>query len=188
MDSKWYDFYVRWCALCEQWETMFCSGANALKRTDGQMLNGVRSRMVWFLNDRMSEGICLEDMLEEAEGNGFCVEKIRKSLPPVMPEQWMKDGAEKVRKDAKNALEVYRGFEDYAYILEYMPELQEGADSGVLRKIERGIFCVRRLEYAIKHDRFAEMREYAKIEKYVLEIARAKELLMMRMEHIQPFS
>lgn len=187
-EKSWYDHYTGWCALCMEWEQILFHGTDAKKLTDGQMLNGIRNRMKWLIADMEAEGFSLEKILEEADANHYTTEKTRRSLPPEMPDQWMKDGAEKIKRNAKAALAVYQGYSDYLYIKEYLPELGKYEDAAIIQKIEALTRCVRRLEYAIKYDRIADMREYADMERYLPEIERAKELLMMRMECIQPFS
>lgn len=187
-EKNWYYYYIKWGGLCEEWERILFNGADARTRTDGQMLNGIRNRMKWFLSDMEMDGFSLEEVLREADANHYTTEKTRRSLPPEMPDQWMKDGREKTLRNAKAALAVYQGHGDYLYVKEYLAELSEYEDAAIIRKIEKLTECVRRLEYAIKYGRMADMKEYSDMDKYLPDIEWAKELLMMRMEKKQPFS
>ena len=185
--KNWYDYYIKWGGLCDEWERILFSGADARTRTDGQMLNGIRNRMKWFLSDMEMDGFSLEEVLREADANHYTTEKTRRSLPPEMPDQWMKDGREKILRNAKAALAVYRGHGDYLYVKENLPALKEYEDAAMIRKIEELTGCVRRLEYAIKYGRMADMKEYSNMDRYLPNIEWAKELLTMRIDDISPF-
>ena len=186
--KDWYDYYARWCELCAQWEKIFFNGSDARRLTDGQRLNGIRNAMKWCIADMEADGFSLEGILKDADANHYTTEKTRRGLPPKMPDQWMKEGEEKIRKNAKVALGIYQEFGDYVYIKEYLPQLGQSRDVAIVRKIEKLTECVWRLELAIKYGRMAEMREYSNLDKYLSKIEYAKELLMMRMEYLQPFS
>ena len=186
-EKNWHDYWIKWNGLCEEWERILYSGADAIKLTDGQMLNGVRNRMRYFLSDMEADGFSLEGILKEADANHYTTEKTRRSLPPEMPNQWMKDGREKIERNAKAALAVYQGHGDYLYVKENLPALKEYEDAAMIRKIEELTVCVRRLEYAIKYGRMADMKEYANMDRYLPKIEWAKELLTMYIDDISPF-
>ena len=48
-----YSRCFRWLGLWAEWQHVLENGANALKSTDGQILNGIRNRMAYCRNLRL---------------------------------------------------------------------------------------------------------------------------------------
>lgn len=46
-----YSRCFRWLGLWAEWRHVLENGANALKSTDGQILNGIRNRMAYWLSE-----------------------------------------------------------------------------------------------------------------------------------------
>lgn len=188
MDKKPYDYLISWLALHEEWRVMLRDGADAPRRTDGQMLNGVRNRMIHMFIDMLNDGYTFEMLLEEAALNKIDLKDDEKYFPPWMEESYMKD-ADLIRCDANAALEAYKSSEAYKYIKENIVGLRRGADAVIIHRLENEVGFVKYLEVAIEKDFLPDMKRYSNhVDLYLGQLERAKELLMMRIEHMQPFS
>lgn len=187
MDKIVFDFLIRWLALYKEWQDIYLNGANARTRTDGQMLNGIRNRMKWLLADMEEMGITLELLKKEACANRIEMEEMYMDFPPEMPENWMKEGIESIRKNAKKALAAYLSSDDYAYIKQQIAELQEGQYSSILRRVEREVGFVRQLKWAIEKEQLPVMKRCSDTVHYLAELKRTREYLMMCIDCMQPF-
>lgn len=186
MDREKYNYLMRWLALHEEWRSTLENGTNALKRSDGQMLNGIRNRMKHLITQMISDGYTLEEVIQEAELNGYKVDAILKELPPVMDETYMKD-ADEIRKSAKEAWNIYTSSPDYQYLKENIGNLSRGADVNILDRLLKETRFVESLGKAIEKDYLPVMKKYSDVTYYREQLKRSHELLMMRIDHIQPF-
>lgn len=186
MDRELYDYLIRWLALCEEWQSVFDHGANATRRTDGQMLNGIRNRMNYVLEDVNRSGYTLEQICEQAQKYGYNLVLHRNKLPPMMDEKYMKH-ADEIRADAKKAWEIYASSADYKYVQENIVNLSIGTDVDILKRIEKETDFVERLKWAIEKDYLPGARRYLDMNQYLGQLRRARELLEMRIDYIQPF-
>lgn len=186
MDKEKFDYLMRWLGLYSKWKHMLEAGADAYKRTDGQMLNGVRNEMKWCLSDLKTAGYTLEQLEEEAVNAGYEIPDFIKELPPVMDEAYMRD-ADSIRAEAEKAWSVYTESGEYKYIKENLCNLSRGADAEILGRLVKEIDFVERLELAIERNYLPEMKRYSDTAQYTARLNRAHELLAMRIDYIQPF-
>lgn len=186
MDRELYNYLIRWLALCEEWQSVFDYGANAPRRTDGQMLNGIRNRMNYVLEDINRSGYTLEQIYEQTRKYGYDLVLYRNELPPMMDEKYMKH-ADEIRAKAKKAWEIYQSSADYLYVQENIVNLSIGTDVDILKRIEKETDFVERLKWAIEKDYLPEAGRYLNTDQYMAQLRRARELLEMRIDHIQPF-
>lgn len=186
MDREKYKYLMRWLALHEEWRSTLENGTNALKRSDGQMLNGIRNRMRHLITEMEAGGCTLEEVIQEAELNGYEVDAILKELPPVMDETYMKD-ADGIRKSAKEAWNIYTSSPDYQYLKENIGNLSRGADVNILDRLLKETRFVESLGKAIEKDYLPVMKKYSDVTYYSEQLKRSHELLMMRIDYIQPF-
>ena len=80
-----------WLGLWAEWKHVLEYGADALRCTDGQILNGIRNRMVYWLSELAISEYTMDDVREEAQMNGIDLDDMMMELPPVMDENYMKD-------------------------------------------------------------------------------------------------
>lgn len=186
MDRELYNYLIKWLALCEEWQSVFDHGANAPRRTDGQMLNGIRNRMNYVIEDISRSGNTLEQIYEQARKYGYDLVLYRNELPPVMDEKYMKH-ADEIRAKAKAAWEIYASSADYRYVQENIVNLSIGADVDILKRIEKETDFVERLKWAIEKDYLPEAGRYLNTDQCMAQLRRARELLEMRIDYIQPF-
>lgn len=187
MDRTIFDYLMKWLALHQEWQETLTFGANAPRRTDGQMLNGIRNRMIFLLGEAKEDGYSLEDILAEAPVYGCKLSEAVKELPPEMDVKYMKD-ADAIREKAERALKLYTGSEDYRYIMANMPYLDEEENADILARLKSDTDFVRVLAWMIQKERLPEMRKYSDVLHYLKQLRRARELLEMRIDYIQPFS
>ena len=110
-----YSRCFRWFGLWAEWQHVLENGANALKSTDGQILNGIRNRMVYWLSELALSEYTMDDVREEAQMNGIDLDDMMMELPPVMDENYMKD-AESIMEKGTRALQLYEMSQDYHYV------------------------------------------------------------------------
>ena len=55
----------RWLGLWAEWQHVLEYGADALRCTDGQILNGIRNRMVYWLSELALSEYTMDDVREE---------------------------------------------------------------------------------------------------------------------------
>lgn len=181
MDEVMFRYLMKWMALYGQWQTMFEDGAEPSKMTDGWRLNGIRNQLKWVIIRLEEDGYTFEQLIEEAHANHFDISGMEE-LPPKMPADYMKD-KELVYENAKNALECYYTSQEYMYIEENIAYLSFREK----KTIEKKIAFVKKLEQAIKYERYGEMKLYACTEKYLDEIKDAAALLHICMSACNPF-
>lgn len=186
MDKGLFDYLMCWLGLHDEWQSILSRGAYAPRRTDGQILNGIRNRMICLLADMENSGYSLDDLLQEALINGYELDSCVKELPPMMDVKYMKD-ADDIRKKANEAWETYTSSEDYQYLRENIVNLCDGFDTVILRRLENDIAFVNYLERAIEKNRLPEMRKYSDVKTYMNQLKWAHNILAMRIDHIQPF-
>lgn len=185
MDNVLYGYLISWMALYGQWKTMLIEGAEPSKLTDGIRLNGLRNQMKWVIIRLQEDGYTFEKMIKEASANGFAISGMEE-LPPEMPADYMKD-RELVCRNAKMALECYHASPEYVYIQQNISYLSENMDMKILRRIRSEMSFVQRMELALEHKRYGEMKLYADTEKYMPHLKYAAELLKMHMNRYNPF-
>ena len=78
-----YSRCFRWLALWAEWQHVLENGANALKSTDGQILNGIRNRMAYWLSELALSEYTMDDVREEARMNGMDLDDMMMELPPA---------------------------------------------------------------------------------------------------------
>lgn len=187
MDRELYGYLMRWISLHQEWQKILEGGAVPSKITDGQWLNGIRNRLEWVIRDMECAGYTLIQLIEEAEKNGFVLPESMKELPPEMSPKYMKDG-DMIKVRAEEALEAYKNSPDYLYVMENMFALDEVENSQIIDRLKRDTDFVRILAWLIQRERLPEMRKYLEVSHYLEKLAHAKELLMMRIDYLQPFS
>lgn len=186
MDRELFDYLMHWLGLHDEWQTTLLSGANAPRRTDGQILNGIRNRMICLLADMENSGYSLDYLLQEAAINGFELDSSVKELPPIMDVKYMKD-ADDIRRNAKEAWKIYTSSEDYQYLKENIDNLCDGFDTTILHRLKNDIAFVDYLKLAIEKEYLPKMRKYSDIKRYMNQLRWARDLLAMRIDRIQPF-
>ncbi len=188
MDKTIFDYLTGWIALHIEWRQMLFDGANAPKRTDGQMLNGIRNRMMFLLAEMKTDGYSLDDLIREAPGYGFDLDEEMKQLPPEMSVRYMKEGEDAIRERAEEALKIYTASMDYRYIVENMQALDKEENAHILSRLESDIGFVAALGRMISKNRLPEMRKYSDVPYYLEQIHRAREFLEMWIDHLCPFT
>ena len=73
-----------WLGLWAEWKHVLEYGADALRCTDGQILNGIRNRMIYWLSELAISEYTMDDVREEAHMNGIDLDDMMMELPPVM--------------------------------------------------------------------------------------------------------
>ena len=187
MDRKLYEYLMRWISLHQEWQETLSNGANAARVTDGQRLNGIRNRMLWVIKDMKADGYMLAHLFSEAEANGLELAAGMKELPPEMSPKYMKDG-DMIKARAEEALEAYKNSPDYLYVMENMFALDEMENAHIIDQVKRDTDFVRILAWLIQRERLPEIQKYLDVPYYLAQLQHAKELLMMRIDYIQPFS
>lgn len=187
MDRQLYDYFMRWLGLHDEWQKMLVNGAYAPRRTDGQMLNGVRNRMLFLLQRIGEDGYTLEIMLKEAEVNGFEIDACVRELPPEMDVKYMHEDANEIRQRAKDALKLYESLDDYQYLQENIESFCAYSDEKIWRRIKAGMSFVSGLSWAIHFDHLPEMQKFSDVVYYSDQLRRTREFLSMCIERIQPF-
>lgn len=186
MDKEKFDYFMRWLGLCSEWQHTLINGADAPKRTDGRILNGIRNRMVYLLAQMETSEYTLEQLIQEAKSAGYEFDVTLQELPPVMNEKYMK-GADDIRKKAEKAWKTYVSSEDYQYLTENICNLNRSTDIEILHRVMSEMRFVESLKSAIEKDYLPEMRRYSDIAYYMKQLKRLHEFLAMRIDYIQPF-
>ena len=179
-------YYFKWLARCEEWKTMLERGADAPKRTDGQMLNGVRNQMLFLLGQIEEDGLTLEEVLTVAQEYGMQLEPYQKKLPPVMDEMYMKD-ADLIRVKGRAAYKVFAVSEDLAYLKETMEALKYDRGGATYRDIQKKIGFVDELGDALEKDRLLTVRAYMDVEEGLDRLRWSRVLTEARIKHLSPF-
>ena len=96
-----YSRCFRWLGLWAEWQHVLENGANALKSTDGQILNGIRNRMAYWLSELALSEYTMDDVREEARMNGMDLDDMMMELPPVMDENYLYDADDILEKGAR---------------------------------------------------------------------------------------
>lgn len=190
MDKTIFDYLVGWIALQEEWRQMLICGANAPRRTDGQMLNGIRNRMMFLIAEMKTDGYSLDDLIREAPAYGFDLDEEMKQLPPEMSVKYMKDEGT-IKEKAEEALKIYNASPDYLYVVNNMPiltVLDAEANKSIVERLKSETDFVWILAWMIQKERLPEMRKYSDVPYYLDQLRRARELLEMRIDCICPFT
>lgn len=132
-----YSRCFRWLGLWAEWQHVLENGANALKSTDGQILNGIRNRMAYWLSELALSEYTMDDVREEARMNGMDLDDMMMELPPVMDENYMKDADDILEKGAR-ALRLYESSSDYQYIKDQLQMLVDPEDEAVIKRLKAG--------------------------------------------------
>ena len=69
-----------WLGLWAEWKHVLEYGADALRCTDGQILNGIRNRMVYWLSELAISEYTMDDVREEAQMNGIDLDDMMMEL------------------------------------------------------------------------------------------------------------
>lgn len=125
-----------WLGLWAEWKHVLEYGADALRCTDGQILNGIRNRMVYWLSELAISEYTMDDVREEAQMNGIDLDDMMMELPPVMDENYMKD-AESIMEKGTRALQLYEMSQDYHYVADQMQMLIDLEDQALLKGLRR---------------------------------------------------
>lgn len=186
MDKELYNFLMKWLALHQEWKSMLIGGTGPSRWSDGYHLNGIRNRMLWVIKDLNEAGYTLEQLTLEAKANGFEIDETMKELPPEMSPFYMKDTD--IKQKAEAALNIYVNSPDYQYVQENLCGLNEIEDAHIIKYVKDDVDFVRILTWLIQMDRLPDMRKYLDVPRYLEKLAHAKDLLMMRINYLQPFS
>lgn len=164
-----------WLGLWAEWKHVLEYGADALRCTDGQILNGIRNRMVYWLSELALSEYTMDDVREEAQMNGIDLDDMMMELPPVMDENYMKD-AESIMEKGTRALQLYEMSQDYHYVADQMQML-----------IDPETAFVWRLKYALRDKNLVLVKQFLDVDARMTQLQRSRALIEMRMMHKSPF-
>lgn len=176
----------RWLGLWAEWQHVLENGANALKSTDGQILNGIRNRMAYWLSELALSEYTMDDVCEEARMNGMDLDDMMMELPPVMDENYMKDADDILEKGAR-ALRLYESSSDYQYIKDQLQMLVDPEDEAVIKRLKAGTAFVWRLKYALRDRNLVLVKQFIDTDVRMSQLQRSRILLEMRVSHKSPF-
>lgn len=181
-----YSRCFRWLGLWAEWQHVLENGANALKSTDGQILNGIRNRMAYWLSELALSEYTMDDVREEARMNGMDLDDMMMELPPVMDENYMKDADDILEKGAR-ALRLYESSSDYQYIKDQLQMLVDPEDEAVIKRLKAGIAFVWRLKYALRDRNLVLVKQFIDTDARMSQLQRSRILLEMRVSHKSSF-
>lgn len=181
-----YSRCFRWLGLWAEWQHVLENGANALKSTDGQILNGIRNRMAYWLSELALSEYTMDDVREEARMNGRDLDDMMMELPPVMDENYMKDAESIVEKGAR-ALQLYEMSQDYHYVADQMQMLIDPEDQALLKRLKVETAFVWRLKYALRDKNLVLVKQFLDVDARMTQLQRSRALIEMRMMHKSPF-
>ena len=161
-------------------------GADALRCTDGQILNGIRNRMVYWLSELALSEYTMDDVREEAQMNGIDLDDMMMELPPVMDENYMKD-AESIMEKGTRALQLYGMSQDYHYVVDQMQMLIDPEDQALLKRLKAETAFVWRLKYALRDKNLVLVKQFLDVDARMTQLQRSRALTEMRMMHKSPF-
>lgn len=175
-----------WLGLWAEWKHVLEYGADALRCTDGQILNGIRNRMVYWLSELAISEYTMDDVREEARMNGMDLDDMMMELPPVMDENYMKDADDILEKGAR-ALRLYESSSDYQYIKDQLQMLVDPEDEAVIKRLKAGTAFVWRLKYALRDRNLVLVKQFIDTDARMSQLQRSRILLEMRVSHKSPF-
>ena len=175
-----------WLGLWAEWKHVLEYGADALRCTDGQILNGIRNRMIYWLSELALSEYTMDDVREEARMNGMDLDDMMMELPPVMDENYMKDADDILEKGAR-ALRLYESSSDYQYIKDQLQMLVDPEDEAVIKRLKAGTAFVWRLKYALRDRNLVLVKQFIDIDARMSQLQRSRILLEMRVSHKSPF-
>lgn len=175
-----------WLGLWVEWKHVLEYGADALRCTDGQILNGIRNRMVYWLSELALSEYTMSDVREEAQMNGIDLDDMMMELPPVMDENYMKDADDILEKGAR-ALRLYESSSDYQYIKDQLQMLVDPEDEAVIKRLKAGTAFVWRLKYALRDRNLVLVKQFIDTDARMSQLQRSRILLEMRVSHKSPF-
>lgn len=173
-----------WLGLWAEWKHVLEYGADALRCTDGQILNGIRNRMVYWLSELALSEYTMDDVREEAQMNGIDLDDMMMELPPVMDENYMKD-AESIMEKGTRALQLYEMSQDYHYVVDQMQMLIDPEDQ--LKRLKAETAFVWRLKYALRDKNLVLVKQFLDVDARMTQLQRSRALIEMRMMHKSPF-
>lgn len=173
------EYELKLTALYMEWNDVKERGTSSNIWTDGRHLNYIRGKIAAYKEEIEPE--------ENLPGIYF------HELPPVMKGEYVKD-AEKIKADAKQALEMYLGNEDYKYIKEVFRCV---VHSGVIKnERERVLICrppedilfhIEKFQKAVERKNYVLMKQYLDTEKVLLALRECRVNLEIEVEVIAPF-
>lgn len=175
-----------WLGLWAEWKHVLEYGADALRCTDGQILNGIRNRMVYWLSELAISEYTMDDVREEARMNGMDLDDMMMELPPVMDENYMKDADDILEKGAR-ALRLYESSSDYQYIKDQLQMLVDPEDEAVIKRLKAGTAFVWRLKYALRDRNLVLVKQFIDTDARMSQLQRSRILLEMRVSHKSSF-
>lgn len=175
-----------WLGLWAEWKHVLEYGADALRCTDGQILNGIRNRMVYWLSELALSEYTMDDVREEAQMNGIDLDDMMMELPPVMDENYMKD-AESIMEKGTRALQLYEMSQDYHYVADQMQMLIDPEDQALLKRLKAETAFVWRLKYALRDKNLVLVKQFLDVDARMTQLQRSRALTEMRMMHKSPF-
>lgn len=175
-----------WLGLWAEWKHVLEYGADALRCTDGQILNGIRNRMVYWLSELALSEYTMDDVREEAQMNGIDLDDMMMELPPVMDENYMKD-AESIMEKGTRALQLYGMSQDYHYVVDQMQMLIDPEDHALLKRLKVETAFVWRLKYALRDKNLVLVKQFLDVDARMTQLQRSRALTEMRMMHKSPF-
>lgn len=175
-----------WLGLWAEWKHVLEYGADALRCTDGQILNGIRNRMVYWLSELAISEYTMDDVREEAQMNGIDLDDMMMELPPVMDENYMKD-AESIMEKGTRALQLYEMSQDYHYVADQMQMLIDPEDQALIKRLKAEIAFVWRLKYALRDKNLVLVKQFLDVDARMTQLQRSRALIEMRMMHKSPF-
>ena len=175
-----------WLGLWAEWKHVLEYGADALRCTDGQILNGIRNRMVYWLSELAISEYTMDDVREEAQMNGIDLDDMMMELPPVMDENYMKD-AESIMEKGTRALQLYEMSQDYHYVADQMQMLIDPEDQALLKSLKAETAFVWRLKYALRDKNLVLVKQFLDVDARMTQLQRSRALIEMRMMHKSPF-
>lgn len=175
-----------WLGLWVEWKHVLEYGADALRCTDGQILNGIRNRMVYWLSELALSEYTMSDVREEAQMNGIDLDDMMMELPPVMDENYMKD-AESIMEKGTRALQLYESSSDYQYIKDQLQMLVDPEDEAVIKRLKAGTAFVWRLKYALRDRNLVLVKQFIDTDTRMSQLQRNRILLEMRVSHKSSF-
>ena len=175
-----------WLGLWAEWKHVLEYGADALRCTDGQILNGIRNRMVYWLSELAISEYTMDDVREEAQMNGIDLDDMMMELPPVMDENYMKD-AESIMEKGTRALQLYEMSQDYHYVADQMQMLIDLEDQALLKRLKAETAVVWLLKYALRDKNLVLVKQFLDVDARMTQLQRSRALIEMRMMHKSPF-
>ena len=164
-----------WLGLWAEWKHVLEYGADALRCTDGQILNGIRNRMVYWLSELAISEYTMDDVREEAQMNGIDLD-----------ENYMKD-AESIMEKGTRALQLYEMSQDYHYVADQMQMLIDLEDQALLKRLKAETAFVWRLKYALRDKNLVLVKQFLDVDARMTQLQRSRALIEMRMMHKSSF-